>query len=127
MSNVGKRGKVSLRVRLRDALLKGTNSTIRHNEIREVIDALSKPQAREDAQPLRECIHCGRLKVMGCRCDYEAHPAPDALRIAVEALEPFARLDVLEPSGVIIGLERWHFERARSALAALQAEQKGGA
>jgi len=30
-----------------------------------------------------------------------------------EALRPFADMRVLEPNGVIIGLERWHFERVR--------------
>lgn len=33
-----------------------------------------------------------------------------------EALKPFARTDVLEPNGVILGLERWHFDRARRVL-----------
>lgn len=34
----------------------------------------------------------------------------------VEALRPFARTDVIEPNGVIIGLERADFARARKAL-----------
>lgn len=39
--------------------------------------------------------------------------APELL----EALEAFARTEVLEPNGVIVGLERYHFERARAAIA----------
>ena len=33
-----------------------------------------------------------------------------------EALEAFAATDVIEPSGDIVGLERYHFTRARTAL-----------
>jgi len=66
-------------------------------------------------------------------------PAPDALRVAVEALEPFAKgghhrtMPGLSPSytvadfgdGVVVTVA--DFRRAASAFAALQAEQKGGA
>ncbi|WP_303702849.1 hypothetical protein [Brevundimonas naejangsanensis] len=52
MSNVGKRGKLKLESRLRAALLNGTNTRLEHHEIERVIEALSKPQAREDAQPM---------------------------------------------------------------------------
>jgi hypothetical protein len=44
---------------------------------------------------------------------------PDLLtEVAVlrEALKPFADTNVLEPNGVIVGLERMHFTRARAAL-----------
>ncbi len=37
-----------------------------------------------------------------------------------EALEPFAKMHVIEPSGLIVGLERFDFERARSALSKLK-------
>lgn len=50
-----------------------------------------------------------------------ASPAPEKLALAVEALEPFAGLNVIDPGGVIVGLERWHFDRARQALAAIKA------
>ena len=40
----------------------------------------------------------------------------EMIRADVEALNPFADMNVIEPSGVIVGLERWHFERARAAL-----------
>lgn len=43
-----------------------------------------------------------------------------SLRQRVERLEralrPFARIEVIEPSGHIVGLERYDFERARAAL-----------
>lgn len=66
------------------------------------------------------------------------HPAPDALRVAVEALEPFARaadgLDGLWSEddwrwndSVRSGVTVRDIRHARQALAALQAEQKGGA
>ncbi|MEN5176358.1 hypothetical protein [Brevundimonas diminuta] len=48
------------------------------------------------------------------------HPAPDALRVAVEALEEIADTDPDDGTS-------WFHERANQALAALQAEQKGGA
>lgn len=51
MSNVGKRGKLKLETRLRAALLNGTNTRLEHHEIERVIQALSKPQAREVAGP----------------------------------------------------------------------------
>jgi hypothetical protein len=32
------------------------------------------------------------------------------------ALEPFVSSVIILPTGEIVGLERWHFERARAAL-----------
>ena len=66
------------------------------------------------------------------------HPAPDALRVAVEALEPFARaadgLDGLWSEddwrwndSVRSGVTVRDIRHARQALVALQAEQKGSA
>jgi len=66
------------------------------------------------------------------------HPAPDALREAVEALEPFARAaDKLDGhwseddwrwnDSVLSGVTVRDIRRARQVRAALQAEQKGGA
>ena len=52
----------------------------------------SAPEARE-VEALRECLHCGRLKVMGCRCDYVAAPSADKLRIAVAAMRELIDAD----------------------------------
>ncbi|MBD3571662.1 hypothetical protein EJ082_01550 [Brevundimonas diminuta] len=106
--------------------------------------------AGEGPQPVR-----GEIRVIdGYRCRFierelegdkwevigpATHPAPDALRAAVEALEPFAKgghhrtMPGLSPSytvadfgdGVIVTVA--DFRRAAEAFAALQAEQKGGA
>lgn len=50
----------------------------------------------------------------------EAADEIQSLRQRVERLEgalrPFARIEVIEPSGNIVGLERYDFERARAAL-----------
>lgn len=48
--------------------------------------------------------------------------AADAL---AEAMTPFAKANVVEPNGAIVGLERWHFERAAEALAAYQEARHG--
>lgn len=110
----------------------------------------AQPQSREGAQPVR-----GEIRVIdGNRCRFierelegdkwevigpATHPAPDALRAAVEALEPFAKgghhrtMPGLSPSytvadfgdGVVVTVA--DFRRAAEAFAALQAEQKGGA
>ncbi len=40
----------------------------------------------------------------------------DRIEALEGALRPFAETKVLEPTGKIIGLERHHFERARSIL-----------
>lgn len=66
------------------------------------------------------------------------HPAPEALRVAVEALEPFAAhpdfhagddwpVTFVNDEERAPGVTAGDFRRARQALAALQAEQKGGA
>lgn len=137
------------------------------DEARSYLSALrAQPQAREDAQPVGwlraadEEMVCAHLGVAEAEDSYETakkklasliqwniavamdpsvggRPAPDALRVAVEALEPFA--------AAFRGLSsRWedhetHWQdatspiavedlrRAAKALAALQAEQKGGA
>lgn len=51
------------------------------------------------------------------RCSSCAHPPADKARIAEleAALKPFAQTTVLR-EGYIVGLERFHFERARAAL-----------
>lgn len=111
---------------------------LRDPETNEMASLRAQPQACEDALPVAKVVSAHgdpeafgerEIKVLQdlSRTPYDTplytHPTPYALRIAIEALAPFARLDVLEPSGVIIGLERYHFERVRQALAALQAEQ----
>ncbi|WP_392352985.1 hypothetical protein V8F63_09535 [Brevundimonas sp. LF-1] len=127
----------------------------------------AQPPAREDAQPVdgdwqsiamwmgfaASVIKSGEPWTDQCQREFDeakaayarlsaTHPAPDALRVAVEALEPFARvmIDVGESESdddtfrnarreyargptITVG----HVRRAASALAALQAEQKGGA
>lgn len=117
----------------------------------------AQPQAREDAQPVawvvRKGLSTGSLfyTERGQNADlpdgtllYTTPPAPEAekLRVAVEALEPFAavmadigeseddadsfrnpRRDYAKSQGISVG----HIRRASQALAALQAEQKGGA
>lgn len=54
------------------------------------------------------------------KCEEEAADEIQSLRQRVERLEralrPFARIEVIEPSGHIVGLERYDFERARAAL-----------
>lgn len=45
MSNVGKRGRLSLEMRLRNALLNGTRTYLEHHEIERVIDALRAEKA----------------------------------------------------------------------------------
>lgn len=90
------------------------------------------PQEREKGDGLIRCGHC-----LGDGVDPSpaAHPAPDALRAAVEALEPFAKgghhrtMPGLSPSytvadfgdGVVVTVA--DFRRAAEAFAALQAEQ----
>ena len=86
MSNVGKRGKLKLETRLRAALLNGTNTRLEHHEIERVIQALSKPQAREEAQPV-DCYDCAtdRPHLTTDACTPTA-PEAEKLRVAVEAL-----------------------------------------
>jgi len=109
-------------------------------DIRTVLSALrAQPPAREDAQPVawRRALspidgHFTYSNVgdEGWEPLY-AHPAPDALRVAVEALEKAARRfksirDTTDDVPHRIACSEWA-EEARQALAALQAEQKGGA
>ncbi len=99
------------------------------DDFRKVLRA--QPQAREEAQPVAWRWRVGD-DTPWCPTDREpkspllqvqplyTHPAPDALRDAVEALEkienPRSDFDLKHSRSV-----------ARQALAALQAEQKGGA
>ena len=41
MSSVGKRNKLSLLTRLRDAHVKGTGTRLQHHEVKRVLDALA--------------------------------------------------------------------------------------
>ncbi len=132
MSNVGKRGKLKLESRLRAALLKGTNTRLEHHEIERVIDALLKPPAREDAQPVAViAFREGRREpeLLSWRAlpfgehQLYTHPAPDALRAAVEALEKIKAVRVCKESANIwTGVDACR-KIATKALAALQAEQ----
>gem|GEM_PF-4611153 len=98
MSNVGKRGKLKLETRLRAALLNGTNTRLEHHEIERVIQALSKPQAREGAQPVAwmmrerdghmwayscdaEDARLAQADGFQCRPLYTTPPAPEAERM----------------------------------------------
>lgn len=62
--------------------------------------------------------------------DIAMHALDDHLRLEsvnadlLEALRPFARTNVIEPSGLIVGLERLDFERARKAIS--KAEKSNG-
>lgn len=146
MSNVGRRGKLKLESRLRAALLNGTNTRLEHHEIKRVIDALLKPPAREDAQPVAwrlrpndgltydwAVVQSDPNKTAKVRADlYDVeplytHPAPDALRVAVEALEALAGEEGDCGEKVYVPCTWKPFrEVARQALAtlaALQAEQ----
>jgi len=51
--------------------------------------------------------------------------ARERVKVLEEALEPFTRTEVLEPNGVIVGLERYHFERARTALGNKETDRHG--
>ncbi|WP_303718055.1 hypothetical protein [Brevundimonas naejangsanensis] len=76
-----------------------------------------------------------RAQPLGCFCDEadcpacsSINPAPDKLRIAVEALEPFANLGVSsgpddEPCHYAYRITRGAIRNARQALTALQADQ----
>jgi len=108
----------------------------------EACSCRAQPQAREDAQPV-SCQSCGG-EVQGWVCQgcgmafcerdgrlIAGHPAPDALRVAVEALEPFALLapdEGVDGANMDDPLSKWFtvadLVAARQArLAALQAEQ----
>lgn len=98
------------------------------SEAQDAQAALCQPPAREDAQPVRchheayqgYCAHCGVKVVNGFAMTPKPHPAPDALRVVVEALE--AAQDALP-----VRSERSRNVEVRGkidkALAALQAEQ----
>jgi len=106
--------------------------------IKRLIAALrAQPPAREDAQPVA-CSACRE-----CGCNFFAHPAPDALRVAVEALK-MARdyihdvttgglvsagnvKAILQGHTVNLDMANADLAAIDQALAALQAEQKGGA
>ncbi|WP_278070507.1 hypothetical protein [Brevundimonas sanguinis] len=79
----------------------------------------AQPPAREDAQPVGIVDGLiGRLNTaeLDDGTPLYTHPAPDALRVAVEALEEIADTDPDDGTS-------WFHERANQALAALQAEQ----
>lgn len=119
---------------------------IDHEQARDLFDLIAsavQPPAREDAQPVAWRAKLGRHDSW-VHVTYDptgqsgwhsaqplyTHPAPDALRVAVEALEPFARLELpKKPVGNAGAWSLLHSDirRAKEALAALQAEQKGGA
>ncbi len=107
----------------------------------------AQPSAREDAQPVAwrmvgpdggligmrsEPYHSGFERMMkadvGCVVQpLYIHPAPDALRLAVEALEKIRAVRVCKESANIwTGADACR-KIANEALAALQAEQKGRA
>lgn len=106
----------------------------------------AQPPAREGAQPVWMGVDIAEDAPQGFK-DWavrfnSAHPAPDALRGAMEALEPFAReayswpeladddtLALSAPDGTASAYDitMREIRLAASALAALQAEQKGGA
>jgi len=105
------------------------------------------PPAREDAQPVAKVVRLGFSKggisftSAGNEADLPdgtplfTHPAPDALRVAVEALEAITDLSVnLRQGGPdssdlndLSDALNTAVDVAHEALAALQAEQKGGA
>nr|WP_314430017.1 hypothetical protein [uncultured Brevundimonas sp.] len=144
--------------------------TMTAGDLRTVYAALrAQPQAREDAQPVGwlraadEEMVCAHLGVADAEDSYETakqklasliqwniavatdprvegRPAPDALRVAVEALEPFAYFAKHGTSREYINSDApddglcaaasfpaGAYRGAVQALAALQAEQKGGA
>lgn len=109
----------------------------------EDVNLRAQPQAREDAQPFGYWVEHKSAEnpvlirhgsFVPASDHYKittlyTHPAPDALRVAVKALKQIAEED--EPAlgngntGDLLAREFWNL--ARQALAALQAEQKGGA
>ena len=117
-----------------------------------VIDALRSHLRAQDAQPVAWLVGDGDGTIMTRAAAWAAakrgqgvsvtplytHPAPDALRVAVEALEPFAAhpdfhagddwpVTFVNDEERVPGVTAGDFRRAARALAALQAEQKGGA
>ncbi|WP_024354181.1 hypothetical protein [Brevundimonas naejangsanensis] len=130
-------------------------------KINATIALRAQPPARDDAQPVAWRVEYrmpnGRMsgvQLFGTRAAVEfaqeeasqpttvsaiyTHPAPDALRVAVEALEPFAKAGELFDTGKYqqhdaaiyspaagrdFNIHSGHLLKARQALAALQAEQ----
>lgn len=101
-----------------------------------------QPQAREDAQPVAR-VSPDDMAQMTCfannhgtvedwhvwcriRSALIPHPTPDALRVAVEALEAI-RAEANRTEGNWLHMKRVIALNCDKALAALQAEQKGGA
>ena len=97
---------------------------------------LAHPPAREDAQPVAWVYAKGELKSLQFtrqeHLEREAwgwvenplytHPAPDALRVAVEALERIATVDM---GGGFLGAQACR-QVATKALSDMKANQKGG-
>ncbi|MGN6063800.1 hypothetical protein [Brevundimonas diminuta] len=110
--------------------------------LRDYLALRAQPPAREDAQPVA-CVSCEDRPASGnnpCASCGRTHPAPDALRVAVEALEKASR--AISAQYALAQAEYQHLDTVaskhdkivqegrraiREALAALQAEQKGGA
>ena len=95
----------------------------------------AQPQAREDAQPVDHWSDCAvhnapAYPVGSCDCGGYIHPAPDALRDALADLASWFTKPVQGQNGmvwVIPAGEMGADDAVNAALAALQAEQKGGA
>lgn len=114
---------------------------LRDPETNEMAALRAQPQAREDAQPVAWLVGKGGGAILTRAAAWAAgkrdqgvsvtplytHPAPDALRVAVEALEKIKAVRVCKESANIwTGADACR-KIATEALAALQAEQKGGA
>lgn len=110
--------------------------------LREYLALRAQPQAREDAQPVAEIVLFGgdlkevawaKGKMPPVGAKLYTHPAPDALREAVEALEPFAMAarglssrwgdHETHWQGATSPIAVEDLRRADKASAALQAEQ----
>ena len=143
------------------------NHTFR-GDLRAILSALrAQPHAREGAQQVAGLTGAEKLALKDLALSggetwlsrtqqaaldkvvaaFDTHPAPDALRVAVEALEPFAaeaqRIRAPQSAETIMdNVELWQcgsvnitrtrltygdLRKATQALAVLQAEQKGGA
>ena len=62
------------------------------------------------------CSRCLRGHTLVAEDPTPTQDTRERVKALEEALRPFARTDVLEPNGLIVGLERYHFDRARTAL-----------
>ncbi len=102
---------------------------IDHEQARDLFDLIAsavQPPAREDAQPVADAVESGVFNVEAAFEQHEdTHPAPDALRVAVEALK--AARPALPNADAKSGKFAEVRAKIDQALAALQAEQKGGA